>query len=67
VREMLSEGDLHQLASEVQAGGRCPVCGQPVEQVNVEPLHYQRQPDGTLGMIGVVVVALPCGDSFARE
>jgi len=36
-------------------------------EVNVEALAYERKPDGTLATSSIVIVALPCGDSFTRE
>jgi hypothetical protein len=68
IRAMLAEDELHQLAGDVvQVGAVCPECGSMVEQVSVEALAYERQVDGTLATSSIVVVALPCGDSFTRE
>jgi DNA repair exonuclease SbcCD ATPase subunit len=68
VRAMLAEEELHQLAGDVvRPDAACPECGQPVDEVNVETLAYERQSDGTLAASSIVIVALPCGDSFTRE
>ena len=68
VRAMLAEEELYQLAGEVvQPGFACPECGRLVDEVNVEALAYEREADGSLATSSIVVVALPCGDSFTRE
>jgi hypothetical protein len=51
----------------VTADGRCPTCGKVVVDVNAEPLDYNEREDGTLEVLSVVFVVLPCGHDFTRE
>lgn len=51
----------------VTADGRCPTCGKVVTDVNAEPLDYEEHEDGTMTVLSVVFVVLPCGHDFRRE
>ncbi|GAB2613212.1 hypothetical protein Aab01nite_69240 [Paractinoplanes abujensis] len=51
----------------VTADGRCPTCGKVVTDVNAEPLDYVEHEDGTMTVLSVVFVVLPCGHDFSRE
>ncbi|TDO39133.1 hypothetical protein C8E87_2808 [Paractinoplanes brasiliensis] len=51
----------------VTTGGRCPTCGKVVTDVNAEPLDYEEHEDGTVTVLSVVFVVLPCGHDFRRE
>jgi hypothetical protein len=57
-----------QMFDVVTDDGRCPTCGEPVDDVNAEPLDFDEGPNGEVGDVRTVIfVVLPCGHDFTRR